>query len=537
MKKKILLFSLISGILLTACSSSGESSGEGVVLRVCNWEEYIDLGDWDEEEVIELDSGDILGVNALYEDFEEWYYETYGERVQVEYSCFGTNEELYNMLTLGDEFDLVCPSDYMFMKLMTEDSLTPFSEEFFDEDDPENYYVRNVSPFIREKFDDHEIGGHSWSEYAAAYMWGVTGFLYDPDKVDAETMKSWNALCDPALKRQVTIKDNVRDAYFPAVAGIKSELLTDPAFVSDPDYAARLEKEMNDNSPETVEAALSWLQEAKDNAYSFETDSGKADIVSGKVLANVQWSGDAVYAMDQAEEDGFELAYSVPEECTNLWFDGWVMLKQGIGGDEKKQKAAEAFINFISRPDNAVRNMYYIGYTSSISGGVDSDAIYEYAEWTYGYEDEEDEEDEEEYDEEASDEDEEEEIEEDAEEEESEDADAEDGDTEEDGPVEYDLSWFFDRGDGEEYLLETSVDQMHRQLFAQYPTTEVMERSSIMCYFDDEANARINHMWINVRCFNLERIPMFWRMVIALTILAVVAAFSAYRLHKKRNRR
>ena len=39
-----------------------------VVLRVCNWEEYIDLGDWDEEETIELESGDIIGENSMVED-------------------------------------------------------------------------------------------------------------------------------------------------------------------------------------------------------------------------------------------------------------------------------------------------------------------------------------------------------------------------------------------------------------------------------------------------------------------------------------
>ena len=91
-------------------------------------------------EVIDLESGDIFGENALYEDFEEWYYETYGQRVKVEYSCFGTNEELYNMLTLGDKFDLVAPSEYMIMKLMTEDRLVPYSEDFFDEDNELNYY-------------------------------------------------------------------------------------------------------------------------------------------------------------------------------------------------------------------------------------------------------------------------------------------------------------------------------------------------------------------------------------------------------------
>lgn len=50
-------------------------------------------------------------------------------------------------------------------------------------------------------------------------------------------------------------------------------------------------------------------------------------MITGKVVANYQWSGDAVYAMDQAEEDGVKLDFAVPEECTNLYFDGWVMLK------------------------------------------------------------------------------------------------------------------------------------------------------------------------------------------------------------------
>ena len=94
----------------------------------------------------------------------------------------------------------------------------------------------------------------------------------------------------------------------------------------------------------------------------------------------------AVYAMDQAEEDGVKLDFAVPEECTNLYFDGWVMLKNGIDGDADRKQAAEAFINFVSRPDNAVRNMYYIGYTSVIAGG-DDDTVYSYLDYTYGAED------------------------------------------------------------------------------------------------------------------------------------------------------
>ena len=49
-------------------------------------------------------------------------------------------------------------------------------------------------------------------------------------------------------------------------------------------------------------------------------------MITGKIVANYQWSGDAVYAMNEAEQDGAALKFAVPKECTNLWFDGWVML-------------------------------------------------------------------------------------------------------------------------------------------------------------------------------------------------------------------
>ena len=263
--------------------AAGEDKPD-VVLRVCNWEEYIDLGDWDEEETIELESGDIIGENSMIEDFEEWYEENYGVKVKVEYSTFGTNEDLYNMLTLGDEFDLVCPSEYMIMKLMREGQTVPLSEEFFDPSIENNYYIKGVSPYIKKIFDEHEIGGEPWSRYAAGYMWGVTGIVYNPEVVEREEASTWKILSDPKYSRQVTIKDNVRDSYFAAVGAIKADLLTSPEFTSDPDYAQKLEDEMNDTSPEMIAQVQDYLQMCKDNVYSFETDSGKADMITGKVV-------------------------------------------------------------------------------------------------------------------------------------------------------------------------------------------------------------------------------------------------------------
>lgn len=488
----VLAAALIPAPVSPVRTMADDGNTEKVVLRVCNWEEYIDEGIWEDDEVIDLESGDIIGEDPLIKDFEEWYLETYGIEVKVEYSNFGTNEDLYNMLSIGDVYDIVCPSEYMFMKLMTEGELYPLSDGFFDEDNEYNYYIKGVSPFIRDIFDSHEINGEAWSRYAAGYMWGITGIIYNPDVVSEEEASTWSILTDPKFGKQITIKDNVRDSYFAAVGAIKHDLLTSPDFLDSPDYEQRLEDEMNDVSDETIDDVLEFLQDARNNVYSFETDSGKADMITGKIVANYQWSGDAVYTMDQADEDDFTLCFAVPEESTNIYFDGWVMLKKGVQGDIAKQHAAEAFINFLSRPDNAIRNMYYIGYTSVISGG-DDERIFEYIDWCYGAE--EDEED----------------------------------------TLEYFLDYFFsdeEEGEESEYALDVPAAQVNRQLFAQYPSKDRIQRSSIMVCFDQDTTEKVNQMWINVRCFNILDTPV-WVWIICGAAVMCAVLLIIRRLRKK----
>lgn len=485
-----LLLCLLGTLLCPAFSLAAKE--ETITLRVCNWEEYIDQGDWGEDEVIDLESGDIFGENSLVDDFETWYEETYGKKVHVEYSTFGTNEDLYNMLTIGDVYDLVCPSEYMIMKLMAEDKVQPLSEDFFDGENENNYYIRGVSPYIRNIFETHDIGGVTWDKCAAGYMWGVTGFLYNPEVLEEENAATWNLLENRDYNRQITMKDNVRDAYFAAVGALKSEQLTSEDFTGREDYVLALQDEMNDVSQETVDAAQEYLQKIRDNLYSFETDSGKADMITGKVVANYQWSGDAVYAMDTAEEDDYILNFAVPQECTNIYFDGWIMLKSGINGNAEKQQAAEAFINFISRPDNVIRNMYYIGYTSAISGGED-ERIFEYLDWNYGAEEDEEE------------------------------------------VVDYPVGYFFaGEEDNEDYVLSVPEEQLHRQLSAQYPSQEVIRRASIMVYFNEEQSERINRMWIRIRCFNIQSVPVWvWIAIGAVIILGVLFGYQR-KLSKQR---
>lgn len=460
MKKYLSLLCVLLAICISLCGC-GESNNEDdseIVLRVSNWEEYIDLGDWDEEEAVELEDGTvILGENSLVEDFEEWFYDTYGKRVKVEYSTFGTNEDLYNQITLGDKFDLVCPSEYMIMKMMSEDMLEPFSSDFYDTSDEYNYYINGVSPFIYDQFNNLSINGEKISDYAAGYMWGTMGIVYNPEYVTEEDASTWEILYNPKYYKQISIKDSVREAYFAGAAIYAKDEITKEPFINDPDYHQNLADIINATDQDTIDGVEDILSDIQKNVYSFETDAAKADMVAGRVYGCMQWSGDAVYTMDQADEDELELCFASPTEANNIWFDGWCMLKNSINEEPNKKMAAQAFINFVSKPESAVRNMYYIGYTSVISGN-DSDIVLEYADYNYGAE--EDDED----------------------------------------IVDYDLSYFFGRDDA---IIETSEYSLKRQLGAQYPSKEVVDGCIIMSYFDKECNERINRMWTNVRCYDL----------------------------------
>ncbi len=495
MKKLIKTLGALSAAGIIALSalplSSCNKSSDVLTLKVSNWEEYIDLGDWDEEELIDIDNpfnpdlGGVFGENSMVSDFTDWFNATHDYEIAVEYSTFGTNEDLYNRLNLGDVYDLVCPSEYLIMKLLAEDKLEKYSSQFFDESIESNYYTKNVSPHISNTFAEN-----GWRDYAACYMWGTTGIVYNPEVAEIDDVSSWNILKNCDYARKVTVKDNVRDAYFAALG-----ILNDDTLLSD-DVTPELRKSLlNSTDDETIESAQNILKEIKNNVYSFETDSGKADMITGKVAANFQWSGDGVFIMDEAEADEehpTELWYSVPRECTNLWFDGWVMLKDGIKSDPRKKEAAEAFVNFLSRPDNAVRNMYYIGYTSSSA----SDMTLDYLCWNY------------------------------------------EADEETEDIFEYDLSYFF--GDDVKIMADAScfiIDEngeanYGRQLFAQYPPQNVIDRSVVMLDFGERLSD-INHMWINVRCLDVKD---FNPAVVWTIIGIIVAGAAAIVLYKFRYR-
>lgn len=419
---------IISAALATSLFASAlpvlASCSKTPVLRVASWEEYIDDGEDDR--------------NSMIEDFEAWYEEKNGEKIKVEYITLDDNETMYNKIRSGETYDLLCPSEYMIMKLQSEGKLEKYPESFFDTSAEDNYYAKNVSPFIKETFENGKNkDGSSWSEYAAGYMWGTTGFVVKHDF--AEEAKSWNVVKNHGKK--ATAKNNVRDSYFMGL-GMYYE--------NNADKTKTLAEMMNDTSVNTMNAVKELLKSVKTGGVRFETDDAKEAVIAGEYDVSYQWSGDAVYIMDEAEENKIYYDYVIPEFSSNMWFDGWVLMK-GAQTD-----AATMFVNFISKSENAVKNCDYIGYTPCVAG----EAMLEYIADKY--------------------------------------APAENAADED--KAKYDLTYFFSdsASSDEKYVITADKEQLHRQLFAQFPDASTKERLVVMEYFEKEVNDRANSMWNDI---------------------------------------
>lgn len=429
MKNKILtkklLSAVLAGSLCAAAIPSFAACSKTPTLRIASWEEYIDEGDENH--------------NAMVDDFEKWYEEQTGNKIKVDYIPLDDNETMYNQISIGEKYDLLCPSEYMIMKLQAENKLEKFPESFFNTSVETNYYAKNVSPYIEKTFSEGKLkNGESWKDYAAGYMWGTTGFVVKHEF--AEEAQSWNIVKNHGAK--ATAKNNVRDSYFMGL-GMYYETQSGTSSLT-------LEEMMNNTSEGTMDAVKTILTGVKSSGVRFETDEAKEDVIAGEYDVSYQWSGDAVYILDTAEEEnGIELNYVIPTFSSNLWFDGWVMMK-GANVD-----AATAFVNFVSKPENAVRNCDYIGYTPCVGG----DAVFDYFAEKYC---------------------------------------AADGSVE--GTADYDLSYFFssDGSHNEKYVLTVPETQLHRQLFAQFPDETTIGRLVVMRYFDAATNDRANSLWSEV---------------------------------------
>ena len=322
--KKFLILAALSAVLLS-CGGNREQ-----ILKVYNWSDYID--------------------ESVLPEFEAWYKAQTGEDIKVVYQTFDVNETMLSKIEKGHEdYDVVCPSDYIIERMLNEGLLLPL--DFASIPDEINYIDANTAPYIRQVF--REINPNIDANlYSVAYMWGTSGIIYNTEKVTPEEAGTWDIIRNPKFAGQILIKDAPRDVYGPVLIYLKQEELKSGKVT--------LQELMSDSSDASLAAVEAYLKQVKDGVLGWEADFGKDQMTKGRGVVSLNWSGDAVWAIEEAAEVGVSLDYIVPEEGSNVWFDGWVIPKYA-----KNIKAASYFIDFMCRPDIAIRNMDETGYVSA----------------------------------------------------------------------------------------------------------------------------------------------------------------------------
>lgn len=379
------MFLIISySFLLTGCVDRSK------VLKIYNWEDYID-------------------EDVLY-GFEDYYQETYGEEIKVEYYTFDTNETMYTKIARSHrDYDLAIPSEYMAQKMINANLA-----QKIDYSNIPNYYQSfeysqdgetRLDPTLTEKYSN-------LSEYFLPYMWGTLGIMYNKDLLketditvleDSEAYDFWYenneqasglgeeiqtstdglwtldmqadsvirnyaSLWNEDYENMIYMKDSIRDAYAAASIYASQDVLKE--YINGANHGEVVDGIMNDASDASISKIERVLKAQKPFLKGYEVDHGKDEMVLGNVTMLLSWSGDAVWSMWENES----LGYYVPDEGSNIWADGFVIPKFA-----RNKLAAERFINYLfmqniddpwgeesDYADNGIILMDTIGYTSSL---------------------------------------------------------------------------------------------------------------------------------------------------------------------------
>ena len=328
MKRILNLAAAFAAVLVSVLNLSAKDRTE--ILKVYNWSDYI--------------------AEGVIDEFEQWYFEQTGEKIQVIYQVFDVNEAMLSKIEKGHEdYDVVCPSDYIIERMLNNGLLIPL--DFAALGNTPNYIKDTKSPYIEKMFRqiNPEIDAN---DYSVAYMWGTTGILYNTAFVSREEASTWDIIRNPKFSGKVLIKDAPRDVYGSVLIYLKQNELKSGELT--------LQDLMSDSSDESIAAVENYLMQVKPGVMGWEADLGKEQMTKSLAYVSLNWSGDAVWAMEEAASVGVSLDYIVPEEGSTVWFDGWVIPKYS-----KNVKAATFFINFMCRPDIAIRNMEETGYIAS----------------------------------------------------------------------------------------------------------------------------------------------------------------------------
>ncbi|HEL1998291.1 TPA: ABC transporter substrate-binding protein [Streptococcus suis] len=244
--------------------------------------------------------------------------------IQVDYQTFDSNESMYTKIKQGGTtYDLTIPSEYMISKMTEENMLIKLDKSKIEG-------IENIDPrFMGLSFDKN-------NDYSIPYFWGTLGIVYNETMVE-NPPQEWEDLWSEEYRDNIMLIDGVREVMG---FGLQS-----------------LGYSLNSNNPTEIEKAAEHLYNLTPNVKAIVADEIKGYMIQDAAAIAVSFSGEASEMLDGNEN----LRYVVPSKGSNLWFDNMVIPKTA-----KNIDGAYAFMSFMLRPENALRNAEYVGYSTPI---------------------------------------------------------------------------------------------------------------------------------------------------------------------------
>jgi putrescine transport system substrate-binding protein len=303
--------SLAAAALAVLCTASAHAQS----VNVYNWSDYIDP--------------------TVIEDF------TKETGIKVRYDTFDSNDTLETKLLAGKSgYDVVVPTGFFLERQIK-------AGVFQKLDKSKLPNLANIWPEIAQRLAVHDPG----NLYAVNYMWGTTGLGYNVKKAreilgeDAK-IDSWDIVFKPEnLAKLKSCGVYLLDSSDDILPAALKYLGFDP----------------NSRNEGELQKAADLVSKVRSSVRKFHSSEYLNALASGEICFAVGFSGDVKQAQKRAAEakNGVEVAYAIPKEGAQLWFDNLA-----IPRDAKNVAEAHAFINFLQKPEIAARNSNLVSYAN-----------------------------------------------------------------------------------------------------------------------------------------------------------------------------
>jgi putative spermidine/putrescine transport system substrate-binding protein/putrescine transport system substrate-binding protein len=247
--------------------------------------------------------------------------------IQTTYDIHDSNEVLESKLMTGNTgYDVVSPSNHFLSRLIKAGAI-----EKLDRSRLPNW--KNLDPVLMQKLEVNDPG----NQYGYPYMWGTAGIGYNVEKIKAifgntDVTRSWKLLFD---------EDNIKKLSQCGVAFIDNPTQVLPITLN------YLGLPPHSHEPEDYKKAEQALLKIRPYIQYFHASKYISDLANGNVCVVIGFNGDIVQAAASAKEakNAIDIAYSIPDEGTTLWFDMLVMPKNA-----PHENNGYAYMNYLLEP-------------------------------------------------------------------------------------------------------------------------------------------------------------------------------------------